>query len=200
MYKYRKENWHGEVHPLALSQLEKTGDIVKSIYTSYTVYCIPKFWYCIPKFCCVKICIIFHRPHSLFCSLFHDCTKHLRFENSFLVCRFLKFHIHYFFLDILKNRLWSKVRPKHLYLSLETTHTSFEPNPQLSNIYTRYGTQIHFFQLDRWNLDQNFVLRNEASFCGTNPHPSTNNPWNGLSFHRTELRSVERCSFPMGTE
>lgn len=105
-----------------------------------------------------------------------------------------------FFLDILKNRLWSKVRPKHLYLSLETTHTSFEPNPQLSNIYTRYGTQIHFFQLDRWNLDQNFVLRNEASFCGTNPHPSTNNPWNGLSFHRTELRSVERCSFPMGTE
>ena len=170
MYKYKKVNWHGEVHPLALSQLEKTGDIVKSICTSSTVYCIPKFWYCIPKFCCVKICIIFHRPHSLFCSLFHDCTKHLRFENSFLVCRFLKFHIHYF-LDILKNRLWSKVRPKHLYLSLETTHTSFEPNPQLSNIYTRYGTQIHFFN---WTAQ----ISTKISFSGT------------------KLRSVERIHIP----
>ena len=78
------------------------------------------------------------------------------------------------FLDKLKNRLWSKARLEHLYLSLETTHTSFEPNPQLSNIYTRYGTQVHFFN---WTAQ----ISTKISFSGT------------------KLRSVERIHIPVRT-
>ena len=134
----------------------KTGDIVKSICTSSTVYCVPKFWYCILNSSVWKYVLFSTIPAHLSALYLTTARSVHDLRTSSLFVDFYNF-IFTIFLDKLKNRLWSKVRLKHLYLSLETTHTSFKPKPK--------------FQLDRSNLDQNFVLRNEASFCGTNPHP-----------------------------